>query len=156
LSRPSSLTRGSLTRAPRPRKPRERLGRHLALTLVREQPGRFLERQPANLGHLLRVLGRDVPEPARAVAEEEEAHHLENPFSGPGVDVAYIAELLDGSRLDARLLRYLAQGGQLGPLARPDQALRQRPGSLGLPGRADRGQHRPAPQLTDDHAARRE
>src|SRR3954470_5135668 len=147
-SRSCSLTRRSLTG--------RGLCGHLALSFVREQLRRLLERQPARLGDFVSVLGRDLPEPPAAVAEEEEAHDLEDPLACPGVDVADVAQLLDGGRLDPCLLGDLAQRGELGALARRDEPLREGPRPFRLAGRPDGGHHMPSTQPADDHPARRE
>ena len=106
----------------------ERLFRHLALAPVGEQPRRLLERQPARLRDLDSAAPAAMsPSRPPRVAEEVEAHDLEDPLAGPRVDVADVAELRHEPRLDARLLGDLAQGRLLRPLARVDEALRQRP-----------------------------
>jgi hypothetical protein len=58
---------------------------------------------------------------------EEEAHHLEDAFALPRVDVADVAELRRETARDAGLLVALAQRGLGGPLACIDEALRERP-----------------------------
>ena len=45
---------------------RERLLGHLALARVRQKPRRLVERQPAHVGDLVRVLLGQVAEPRRA------------------------------------------------------------------------------------------
>src|SRR6266516_1857994 len=122
-SRPGASFSGSLTRGSLTRETLERLRRHLPLALVREQPRRLLEGKPPRLRHLVDVLGRNVAEPAGAVAEQKEADHLEDPLTGPGVDVTDIPQLLDGRRLHTCLLTHLPQSGHLGPLTGPDQPL---------------------------------
>src|SRR5436305_15236329 len=74
---------------------RERLLGHLALAGVGEAPWRLLERQPLHVGDLVRVLLRQIAEPARLVAAQEEADNLEDPLALPRVDVADAAELRD-------------------------------------------------------------
>ena len=88
------------------------------------------------------VLGRDVAEAPARVAEEEEAHDLEDPLALPHVDVADVAELLEQSALDPGLLRDLAHGGVGRALAVADDPLGKRPDLL--PGRAD-GSEMPLP-----------
>src|ERR687894_20459 len=78
--------------------------RHLALASVGEQSRRVVERQPARLLDLVAKYGRDVAEPAAAVAEEIEADDLEDPHPAAGVDVLDVAELAGRARLDPRLL----------------------------------------------------
>jgi len=102
------------------------------------------------------VLGRDVAEATGPVAEEEEADHLEDPFPGPGVDVADVAELLHRGCLDSGLLLHLAKRRELGPLAGADQALRECPGTLRLSCRPDGGHNRAATKVADDNASSRE
>src|SRR5690348_11808286 len=102
------------------------------------------------------MLRGDVAEPAGPVTEQEEADDLEHALPRPRVDVADVAELLDRSGLDPGLLGHLAQGRDLGPLARRDQPLRQGPDPVALPGWTDR-RHDDAPaQAPYDHASRRE
>src|SRR4029078_4585675 len=86
-----------------------------------EQRWPLLERQPARLRDLVCVLGRNVPEPARGVAQEIEADHLEDPLPRPRVHVADVPDLAERPRFDPRLLGDLANGGLLGPLAVSDQ-----------------------------------
>src|SRR5438128_8080582 len=100
--------------------------------------------------------GGNLAEPSCRVPEEEEAHDLEHALPAPGVDVANVAELLDGCRLDARLLRYLAQRRRLGLLAGADQPLREGPDVRLLAGGPDRGQHPAAAQPPHDDPSGRE
>src|SRR4051812_26086203 len=102
----------------------------------------------------MRVLGRDVAQPAARVMEEEEADDLEDPLAAPRVDVADVPELLDRRRLDPRLFGNLPKGRRLSGLARADQALRKRPDPFRLAARPDRRDHPCASQATDDHSPR--
>src|SRR4029077_655576 len=95
-------------------------------------------------------------EPAARPAHEEEADHLEDAISVPGVDVADVAELAVEPAARARLLLDLADGGCRGILAWPDPALRQRPDSRRLPARPDRRDVPAATHPPDQHAPGRE
>src|SRR5947209_5444968 len=91
---PVACPSGSFTARSLTREPFQRLDGHLPLALVCQQLRRLLQRQPAHLGDLVRVLGRDVSEPPGAIAEQEEADDLEDALAGPRVDVANVAQLL--------------------------------------------------------------
>src|SRR5436190_18362958 len=135
---------------------RECLLSHLALAGVGEEPRRLLERQPLYVGDLVRVLLLQIAEPARLVAEQEEADDLEDPLALPRVDVADVAEFADEFAAGPGLLLDLPHRRRLGLLPAPDPALRQRPQPLRLPFRPDRRHHRAAVHLVYENTAGRE
>jgi hypothetical protein len=102
----------------------------------------------------VRVLGRDVAEPPATVAEEEEAHHFEDPLALPRVDVAHIAELRHETALDSGLLRHLAPRGLGRALPCPDEPFRERPDVFASG--TDGGQPEAPAHGAHDHAAGRE
>src|SRR5439155_559371 len=85
---------------------------HLALALVGQQAGRFLEGEPAHLGDLVAKGVAELAEPAALVPDEEEGDHFEDAFALPVEPVADVAELADRPATHAGLLRDLAQSGR--------------------------------------------
>src|SRR5439155_10323987 len=134
----------------------ERFFCHVPFALVREQPRRVPQRQPARLRNLVRGRGRQVAEPTARVPQEVEADDLEDSLAGPGVDVTDVAELADESCLDTRLFRHLAECRLLGLLPRADDALGERPDPGLLPTRPDRGHHPGPSQAPYEHSTGRE
>src|SRR5215475_10233215 len=102
----------------------ECLSGHVALAGVGEELRRFVEWEPLDVRHFVRVLLGQVAELPGLVSEQVEADHLEDPLALPRVHVADVAELADELAAGAGLLLHLPHGCGLGLLALADPALR--------------------------------